>query len=110
MKDHGAIMVTRNTWCQVSQLRCRQVINSMANTVRSACGLGPGAWWLETKWLQQRNSVADVHPLLASLQDARGASFMPTEHLLIVLDSRDPAEVVQSWLEGPAGRAPAGAA
>jgi len=57
-------------------------------------------WWLDTKWLRHRNTVEAVHPLLVRLQEARGSSFMTCGRVLDVLDAKDPAGLVESWMLG----------
>jgi len=59
-----------------------------------------GGWWLKTKWLEHRNAIADVSPMLDRLQEARGAAFMTSGRVLEVLDAKDPAALVESWLLG----------
>jgi len=64
------------------------------------------ARWLDTTWLRHRNTVEAVHPLLVRLQEARGVGFMTCGRML---DAKDPAGLVESWLlgartPGPLGR------
>ncbi len=57
-----------------------------------------GAWWCECAFQRHRNAVDEVHPLLAELQHQRGTGFMTVEHVLAVLDAKDPDALVASWL------------
>lgn len=57
------------------------------------------AWWLGTVWFHHRHAVETVHPLLVDLQDARGSAFMTCGHVLDVLDAKDPAALVRSWID-----------
>jgi len=58
------------------------------------------AWWLSPTWLRHRNGVEAVHALLVRLQEACGASFLTCGHVLEVVDAKDPAGLVESWLLG----------
>jgi len=61
-------------------------------------------WWLDTKWLRHHNTVEAVHPLIVRLQEARGPAFMTCGHVLDVLDTRDPAALVESWVSAAPSR------
>lgn len=65
-------------------------------------------WWLETAWLRHRSTVEAVHPLLIRLQEARGAAFMTRGRVLDVLDAKDPADLLESWLLGAPTPRPSG--
>jgi hypothetical protein len=54
-------------------------------------------WWLWTTWQPHRHTAEEVHPLLVELQEARGVSFMTSEHVVAVLDAKDPETLVRSW-------------
>lgn len=58
-------------------------------------------WW-ECRWLHHRHAVEDVHPLLEEVQRQRGTGFMTVEHILAVLDAKDPDALVASWIGGEA--------
>lgn len=63
-------------------------------------------WW-ECRWLHHRHAVEDVHPLLEEVQRQRGTGFMTVEHVLAVLDAKDPDALVETWLPNsppPQGR------
>ncbi len=55
-------------------------------------------WWLDTKWLHHRHRIEDVHPLLVQIMQARGNGFMTIEHVLAVLDAKDPAALTAQWI------------
>ena len=55
-------------------------------------------WWLRTTWQSHRHAAEEVHPLFMELQDARGPSFLISEHVLAVLDDKDPVALVRSWI------------
>ncbi len=57
-------------------------------------------WWLFCEWQPgHRHRAEEVHPLLLRLLRKRGNGFMTTEHVLAVMDARDPEEVVSAWLK-----------
>ncbi len=55
-------------------------------------------WWLACKWLNHRHTVEEIYPLLLRLQEARGSSFMMTEHVLAVMAAEDPQRAVDCML------------
>jgi hypothetical protein len=55
-------------------------------------------WWLQTSWLGHRNTIENVHPLLIALQDARGTGFMTAQHVVDVLNAKDPDSLVRKLI------------
>jgi len=66
----------------------------MAETIRVA----DNCWWREAKWLKHRNKVEEAHTLLIRALNKLGETWMNTEHVLQVLDAKDPEVVVEGWL------------
>ncbi len=56
------------------------------------------AWWRACTWQKHRNAVEDVRLLLEEVQRQRGTGFMTVEHVLAVLDAKDPDALVASWM------------
>lgn len=55
-------------------------------------------WWLKTTWRRHRHAAVKVHPLLVYLQEARGWAFMTVEHVVAVLNAKDPDALVERWV------------
>jgi len=61
-------------------------------------------WWLKTTWQKHRYTAVELRPLLVRLDAARGHTFMTVEHVVAVLDTRDPEALVRRWIGGTSGR------